>query len=70
MEMSGRGDGDHGSKKSVTITAPAGKLSAELLRAFVAELVQRASKIADAENAATLDTDSLERVLPQTLLDF
>ncbi|KAL6280998.1 hypothetical protein ACE6H2_017879 [Prunus campanulata] len=46
------------------------KLSCELLRNFVAESVQRAATIAEAEGVSKIEATHLERVLPQLLLDF
>ncbi|KAI3897133.1 hypothetical protein MKX03_025995 [Papaver bracteatum] len=60
------------SKKNRTTTANANalKTSSELLRLFVAEAVQRAATISDAEGASKIETTHLERILPQLLLDF
>ncbi|KAF3645909.1 hypothetical protein FXO37_20750 [Capsicum annuum] len=46
------------------------KLSAELLRSFVAEAIQRAATIAEAEGSTKIEATHLERILPQLLLDF
>ncbi|KAM3381213.1 protein MHF2 isoform X1 [Capsicum galapagoense] len=46
------------------------KLSAELLRSFVAEAIQRAANIAEAEGSTKIEATHLERILPQLLLDF
>ncbi|KAK6920600.1 Centromere protein X [Dillenia turbinata] len=46
------------------------KLSCELLRTFVAEAVQRAAIIAEAEGVNKIEPTHLERILPQLLLDF
>ncbi|XP_016563726.1 protein MHF2 homolog isoform X2 [Capsicum annuum] len=45
------------------------KLSAELLRSFVAA-IQRAATIAEAEGSTKIEATHLERILPQLLLDF
>ncbi|XP_019185033.1 PREDICTED: centromere protein X [Ipomoea nil] len=50
--------------------ATALKLSCELLRVFVAEAVQRAAAIAEAEGTHRIEATHLERILPQLLLDF
>ena len=44
--------------------------SAEVVRMFVAELVQRAAEGAKEDGEDTVDGTHLERVLPQFLLDF
>ncbi|CAN4085936.1 unnamed protein product [Withania somnifera] len=46
------------------------KLSSELLRVFVAEAIQRAATIAEAEGSIKIEATHLERILPQLLLDF
>ncbi|GLT73189.1 hypothetical protein SLA2020_450650 [Shorea laevis] len=46
------------------------KLSCELLRVFIAEAVQRAATIAEAEGVSKIEATHLERILPQLLLDF
>ncbi|WMV21304.1 hypothetical protein MTR67_014689 [Solanum verrucosum] len=46
------------------------KLSSELLRVFVAEAIQRAATIAEAEGSVKIEATHLERILPQLLLDF
>ncbi|KAG8652631.1 protein MHF2 homolog isoform X3 [Manihot esculenta] len=46
------------------------KLSCELLRVFVAEAVQRAAAIAEAEGVSKIEATHLERILPQLLMDF
>lgn len=53
-----------------TANANALKLSCELLRVFVAEAIQRAAAIAEAEGASRIEATHLERILPQLLLDF
>ncbi|KAF9603031.1 hypothetical protein IFM89_033756 [Coptis chinensis] len=60
------------SKKNRPTTANANalKLSCELLRSFIAEAVQRAAAIAEAEGASKIEATHLERILPQLLLDF
>ncbi|KAI3885033.1 hypothetical protein MKW98_002425 [Papaver atlanticum] len=60
------------SKKNRTTTANANalKMSSELLRLLVAEAVQRAATISDAEGASKIEATHLERILPQLLLDF
>ena len=44
--------------------------SAELLRHFAHELIQRAAAVARQDGDDTVDGSHLERVLPQHLLDF
>eukprot|EP00850_Spirogloea_muscicola_P025213 SM002465S08161 [mRNA] locus=s2465:449:1135:+ [translate_table: standard] len=46
------------------------KLSAELVRLFLAELVQRAAIVAESEGDSIIEVSHIERVLPQLLLDF
>ncbi|MQL86135.1 hypothetical protein Taro_018662 [Colocasia esculenta] len=46
------------------------KLSCELVRLFVAEAVQRAAIIAEAEGSTKIEATHFERILPQLLLDF
>uniref|UniRef100_A0A7N0SX36 Centromere protein X n=1 Tax=Kalanchoe fedtschenkoi TaxID=63787 RepID=A0A7N0SX36_KALFE len=46
------------------------KLSCELLKLFVAEAVNRAATIAEAEGSGKIEATHLERILPQLLLDF
>eukprot|EP00850_Spirogloea_muscicola_P004322 SM000018S03687 [mRNA] locus=s18:794263:794748:+ [translate_table: standard] len=46
------------------------KLSAELVRLFLAELVQRAAIVAETEGDSIIEVSHVERVLPQLLLDF
>ncbi|KAI3435316.1 WD_REPEATS_REGION domain-containing protein [Psidium guajava] len=60
------------SKKNRPTTANANalKLSCELLRLFIAEAVQRAAAIAEAEGMTKIEATHLERILPQLLLDF
>ncbi|KAH6794775.1 centromere protein X [Perilla frutescens var. hirtella] len=53
-----------------TANANALKLSCELLRVFVAEAIQRAAAIAEAEGSLKIEATHLERILPQLLLDF
>ncbi|KAJ4761943.1 Centromere protein X [Rhynchospora pubera] len=53
-----------------TANASALKVSCELLRLFVAEAIQRAALIAEAEGIDIIEPTHLERVLPQLLLDF
>ncbi|XP_031478566.1 protein MHF2 homolog isoform X6 [Nymphaea colorata] len=57
-------------RRPTTANANALKLSCELLRIFVAEAVQRAAIIAEAEGLEKVEATHLERVLPQLLLDF
>ncbi|XP_020899418.1 centromere protein X [Exaiptasia diaphana] len=42
----------------------------EMLRTFVAEAAARAGQQAKSEEAATVQTEHLEKILPQLLLDF
>ncbi|CAL1390555.1 unnamed protein product [Linum trigynum] len=46
------------------------KLSAELIRIFISEAVQRAAAIAEAEGESKIEATHFERILPQLLLDF
>ncbi|CAI0447466.1 unnamed protein product [Linum tenue] len=46
------------------------KLSAELIRIFISEAVQRAAAIAEAEGETKIEATHFERILPQLLLDF
>ncbi|KAG6420900.1 hypothetical protein SASPL_117444 [Salvia splendens] len=55
---------------SNTANGNALKLSCELLRVFVAEAIQRAAAIAEAEGSLKIEATHLERILPQLLLDF
>uniref|UniRef100_A0A3Q7FRS4 Centromere protein X n=2 Tax=Solanum TaxID=4107 RepID=A0A3Q7FRS4_SOLLC len=54
----------------IKANANALKLSSELLRVFVAEAIQRAATIAEAEGSVKIEATHLERILPQLLLDF
>ncbi|CAH9095731.1 unnamed protein product [Cuscuta epithymum] len=56
--------------RPTSANAAAVKLSCELLRVFVAEAVQRAAVIAEAEGTDRIEATHLERILPQLLLDF
>ncbi|KAK3014842.1 hypothetical protein RJ639_008769 [Escallonia herrerae] len=56
--------------RPASANANALKLSCELLRVFVAEAIQRASTIAEAEGVSKIEATHLERILPQLLLDF
>lgn len=59
-----------GSAKKLNIKEEAIVASAEVVRMFVAELVQRAAEGAKEDGEDTVDGTHLERVLPQFLLDF
>ncbi|XP_012888568.1 PREDICTED: centromere protein X isoform X2 [Dipodomys ordii] len=52
------------------VSGDALQLMAELLRIFVTEAAVRGIRQAQAEDAALVDVDQLEKVLPQLLLDF
>ncbi|KAM7035476.1 PREDICTED: centromere protein X isoform X2 [Sturnus vulgaris] len=45
-------------------------LMAEMLKVFVREAAARAARQAQAEDLKKVDTEQLEKVLPQLLLDF
>ncbi|XP_057787944.1 protein MHF2 homolog [Salvia miltiorrhiza] len=53
-----------------TVNMNALKVSCELLRVLVAEAIQRAAAIAEAEGSLKIEATHLERILPQLLLDF
>lgn len=57
-------------KQKTKCTGDALKLMAELLRIFIAEGVARAAQQAKVESSPTVETDHLEKILPQLLLDF
>lgn len=61
--------GPRGGKK-FAIKDEAVVASAEVLRHFAAEIVQRAAEVAHQDGDNTVDGSHLERVLPQLLLDF
>lgn len=63
------GGGARGAKK-FAIKDEAVVASAEVLRHFAAEIVQRATEMAHQDGDDTVDGSHLERVLPQLLLDF
>ncbi|KAI4341364.1 hypothetical protein MLD38_026096 [Melastoma candidum] len=74
-EASDAADSEAGASASkrhrrTTANANALKLSAELLRLFVVEAVQRSAAIAEVEGATKIEATHLERILPQLLLDF
>ncbi|XP_066056870.1 centromere protein X [Chamaea fasciata] len=52
------------------VNADAQLLMAELLKVFVREAAARAARQAQAEDLEKVDTEQLEKVLPQLLLDF
>lgn len=56
--------------KKVLIKDEAVVASAEVLRMFAAEMVQRAAEVARQDGDGVVDGSHLERVLPQLLLDF
>ena len=56
--------------KKISIKEEAVVASAEVLRCFAAEIVQRAAEVAHQDGDDTMDGSHLERVLPQLLLDF
>ncbi|KAJ4756374.1 Centromere protein X [Rhynchospora pubera] len=64
------GAGTSKKTRATTANASALKVSCELLRLFVAEAIQRAALIAEAEGIDIIEPTHLERVLPQLLLDF
>ncbi|KAL9957121.1 hypothetical protein ACROYT_G038723 [Oculina patagonica] len=57
-------------KQKTKCNGDALKLMAELLRIFVAEGAARAEQQAKIESSPTVETDHLEKILPQLLLDF
>ncbi|KAF4351302.1 hypothetical protein F8388_010856 [Cannabis sativa] len=64
------GAGTTRKSRSTTANGNALKLSCEFLRMFIAEAVQRAAAIAEAEGVNKIEATHLERILPQLLLDF
>ncbi|KAL5750664.1 hypothetical protein ACOSP7_025267 [Xanthoceras sorbifolium] len=64
------GVGTSKKNRPTSANAHALKLSCELLRTFVAEAVNRAADIAEAEGVTKIEATHLERILPQLLLDF
>ncbi|KAG9446470.1 hypothetical protein H6P81_012598 [Aristolochia fimbriata] len=73
VEMVGGSEVGIGTSKRnrpTTANSNALKLSCELIKLFVAEAVNRAAIIAEAEGINTIEATHLERVLPQLLLDF
>ncbi|RLV92089.1 hypothetical protein DV515_00013907 [Chloebia gouldiae] len=52
------------------VNADAQLLVAELLKVFVREAAARAARQAQAEDLKKVDTEHLEKALPQLLLDF
>ncbi|XP_030143390.1 centromere protein X [Taeniopygia guttata] len=52
------------------VNADAQLLVAELLKVFVREAASRAARQAQAEDLKKVDTEHLEKALPQLLLDF
>lgn len=74
-EAGGTGAGDvaagaGAARKKVPVKDEALAASAELLRAFVEELAQRAADIAKVDGDDVVDGSHLERCLTQFLLDF
>ncbi|XP_031554179.1 centromere protein X-like [Actinia tenebrosa] len=57
-------------QQKTKVNGDALKLMSEMLRTFVAEAAARAGKQAKAESASTVQTEHLEKILPQLLLDF
>ncbi|KAJ7340232.1 Centromere protein X [Desmophyllum pertusum] len=57
-------------KQKTKCNGDAIKLMTELLRIFVAEGAARAVQQAKVESSPTVETDHLEKILPQLLLDF
>ncbi|PFX28901.1 centromere protein X-like [Stylophora pistillata] len=57
-------------KQKTKCNGDALKLMAELLRIFVAEGAARAGQQAKVESSPTVETEHLEKILPQLLLDF
>ncbi|XP_023794771.1 centromere protein X [Cyanistes caeruleus] len=57
-------------RRVVAVNADAQLLLAELLKVFVREAAARAARQAQAEDLKKVDTEHLEKVLPQLLLDF
>ncbi|XP_057236422.1 centromere protein X isoform X1 [Malurus melanocephalus] len=53
----------------IRVSADAQLLLAELLKVFVREAAARAARQARAENLNKVDTDQLEKVLPQLIPD-
>ncbi|CAN0862312.1 Protein MHF2 homolog [Linum grandiflorum] len=66
----GAGTGTSKKNRPTSANANALKLSAELIQIFIAEAVQRASAIAEAEGETKIEATHFERILPQLLLDF
>ncbi|XP_056361930.1 centromere protein X [Oenanthe melanoleuca] len=52
------------------VNSDAQLLMAEFLKVFVREAAARAARQAQAEDLNSVDTEQLEKVLPQLLLDF
>ncbi|XP_041264923.1 centromere protein X isoform X1 [Onychostruthus taczanowskii] len=52
------------------VNAEAQLLVGELLKVFVREAAARAARQAQAEDLKKVDTEQVEKVLPQLLLDF
>ncbi|XP_073246167.1 centromere protein X-like [Porites lutea] len=57
-------------KQKTKCNGDALKLMTELLRIFIAEGAARAAQQAKVESSPTVETDHLEKILPQLLLDF
>ncbi|CAN1291415.1 Protein MHF2 homolog [Linum perenne] len=64
------GAGTSKKNRPTSANANALKLSAELIGIFIAEAVQRAAAIAEAEGETKIEATHFERILPQLLLDF
>ncbi|XP_048220970.1 centromere protein X isoform X1 [Perognathus longimembris pacificus] len=60
----------HFKDSKTKVSGDALQLLAELLKIFVMEAAVRGIRQAQAEDAALVDVDQLEKVLPQLLLDF
>ncbi|KAK3258270.1 hypothetical protein CYMTET_32679 [Cymbomonas tetramitiformis] len=59
-----------GNARTPTASKEALRLSAELLKLFVMEAVDRASACAKAQGDDQVEASHFERILPQLLLDF
>ncbi|XP_058515388.1 centromere protein X isoform X1 [Ochotona princeps] len=68
--VGGAGPATHAEPDPSAVGADALQLTAELLRIFVVEAAVRGVRQAQAEDAAQVDVEQLEKVLPQLLLDF
>ncbi|XP_068674018.1 centromere protein X-like [Montipora foliosa] len=59
-----------GDKVKTKCSGDALKLMAELLKIFIAEGAARAAQQAKVESSPSVETEHLEKILPQLLLDF